>query len=363
MTGGQITKINQVFRFGGVNNFDILRFIAALLVIISHSYAISGNPPEPQFLGANLGVIGVYIFFVISGFLVTNSWKVHPRASAFLAKRCLRILPGLAGVTLFTALILGPLVTTQSLREYFTSSEVFSYLGNVWVFSIKFDLPGVFTNNPIPGITNGSLWTLPYEFLAYISLTMLGVFGLLGNKRRLLVIVVATVATLFALAQVYPVGKPHLLNMEMIWIAKYLSFFAAGMFLNLLSHRIGLSYRYALAALVVMLLSPYLPGGFVLLLGSFSYLVIYLALMPTKHLHRFGEHGDFSYGMYLYAWPIQQLLVYKFTDIGPIALILGATPIVIALGWASWRLIEKPSLAHKKRFGTTRYPYTAQSTT
>ena len=127
------------------NNFDILRFFAALHVLILHGVLLFGNDNQNWFVALN----GVAVFFIISGFLVTRSWCDNPNIFAFLKKRILRIFPALIAVVLFTALILGPIVTTLPLKEYFTDSAFFNYFKNIFLYEIYHLLPGVFQNNPL----------------------------------------------------------------------------------------------------------------------------------------------------------------------------------------------------------------------
>src|SRR6185312_1579601 len=143
------------------NIFDALRFFAAALVIFSHSYALAGYP-EPQLQGISLGALGVRIFFILSGVLITASWVSHPRFTAYIGKRLLRIWPAMAFIIVLMTFAIGPLFTIFPLHAYFTNNQTYAYLNGLTIFGLHLDLPGVFTSNPAGGV-NGSLWTLPYE--------------------------------------------------------------------------------------------------------------------------------------------------------------------------------------------------------
>jgi peptidoglycan/LPS O-acetylase OafA/YrhL len=149
------------------NNFDFLRVAAAFAVLVSHQYALSGRP-EPVFFVGSWGGIGVLVFFAISGYLVAASWHHDPSGPRFVARRLLRIWPGLAIACLLTTLVLGPLFSDAGVRAYFTSPAPLDYLTQLGLWEFKPQLPGIFARNPIPGSANGSLWTLPIEVRCYV---------------------------------------------------------------------------------------------------------------------------------------------------------------------------------------------------
>jgi hypothetical protein len=151
------------------NNFDLLRLFAALLVLWSHAHTLAGRP-EPLLLSwATLGPVGVFIFFVISGYLVSISWNADPNIGRFLARRLLRLIPALIVVILLSMFVLGPLVTTLPLADYFSHPHFSLYLLNIVLHPV-YSLPGVFEHMRVPYAVNGSLWSLPVEFLMYLVL-------------------------------------------------------------------------------------------------------------------------------------------------------------------------------------------------
>src|SRR5712675_658330 len=179
------------------NNFDALRLVAAISVIFSHSFLIAegtqNNEPLILWTGNQsiLGLAGVFVFFAISGFLVTQSFEQTANPLHYLAKRALRIFPGLFIVTLVSAFVLGPLVTTLPLGAYLGRPEPYQYVvGNTLLDQTVHELPGVsFVDNPVGLEINGSLWTLRCEFVMYLMVLVLGVLRLLtvrvGLARRL----------------------------------------------------------------------------------------------------------------------------------------------------------------------------------
>jgi len=167
------------------NNFDILRFIGATLVLFSHSWPLSGSSGEIiSKLSHELidgGTLGVYLFFIISGFLITKSFYSRNKLIDFVKARVLRIFPALIVVTIISVFVLGPILTDLKFFDYINNSETYRYLfGNSFLQNLQFTLPGVFVGNQY-GI-NGALWTLPVELFMYCVVAILGVFYLLKNR-------------------------------------------------------------------------------------------------------------------------------------------------------------------------------------
>lgn len=153
------------------NNLTALRLVAAGLVLYGHAFILLGLP-APSFMGwAPFGPIGVYIFIAISGYLVAQSWYSDPDFFRFLQRRAIRIFPGLIVCTALTVFVLGPLLTDIRLAEYFKSPATAGYFANIALYT-NYRLPGVFETNHLPGVVNGSLWSLPAEFSMYLGLAM-----------------------------------------------------------------------------------------------------------------------------------------------------------------------------------------------
>ena len=171
---------------GRDNNFNLVRLMAAGLVLVSHSWPLTGTPGEPleRVAGFSLGHLGVDIFFVVSGFLVTGSLLDRPMRS-FLRARALRIFPALAANAFGTALVIGPFVTALPLAGYFTTWDTWRYaLQNslTWPMGVCWTLPGVFLGNPGGHAVNGALWSLPWELTMYVLLALLGATLLRGAR-------------------------------------------------------------------------------------------------------------------------------------------------------------------------------------
>ena len=205
-----VFMINTLGHRGRNNNLNLLRFVAASMVLLSHSFALSTGTwqaePLVNIIGMSLGSIAVDIFFVVSGFLVTGSMLSRKSVYAFLWARALRIYPALLIAILFCVLLIGTVFTTHPLNSYFLDSETQKYLlkNVIMVFGSTGHLPGVFENLPFKNAVNGSLWTLPWELRMYVLMAM---FGLLLHIKKIpserifnsAIVILAVVFTFFYL--------------------------------------------------------------------------------------------------------------------------------------------------------------------
>jgi len=355
---------------GHDNNFDILRVFWAVLVLFSHCFALpaGGNSREPLALltkgQTTFGSLAVDAFFVISGFLITQSWLRSKGVGDYLRKRVLRIYPGFVVAALFCAVIVGPLAS-DSVAVYIHGFNLKLILRFVWgVLTLsQLSLPPVFLHLPSPGEINGSLWTIRYEFWCYLFLALLGASRLL--KQRGAVAGLFLVVMLLHTAQewfypgigqgndVFKTGLLHGTELPLIghpdrW-PRLLAFYLAGTVCYLYRERIPRSPR--IAVLCVLLLALCVPWGFNAMLPLCgTYLLLYAASSPHHLGKALTQRADLSYGIYLYAYPVQQLLIqFLGKQINPFALFLIATPTVAAIAWLSWKLVEQPALRRKKQ--------------
>ncbi len=328
------------------NNFDALRLLAAASVIFSHSFFLAdGNEMhEPLIVLSGrqsiLGLAGVFVFFAISGFLVTQSFEETRSPWRYLVKRMLRIFPCLVVALVLSAFVLAPLVTTLPLKEYFARAEPYRYVfWNTLLNLRQHELPGVmFVNNPVGLEVNGSLWTLRYEFEMYLMVLVLGVAGLLR-----LPVLLALWA--LGLASIHFAALGRLGGWG--WL---LSFFVSGMILYKLRNTRVFDGRVALVALAGLVLTVRY-GHFILLFSLFgSYLALWLALTPRLPLLKAARFGDFSYGLYIYGWPSEAAVIWALGGHAPWweVFLLGFA-LAAALAFLSWHLVEQPALRFKPR--------------
>lgn len=336
-------------------NINTLRFLGALFVLFGHTFVLcygpgGGEDPISEWLKgvtgyhAKLPGIGVAIFFVLSGYLVTRSFESRDNLALFIEARVLRIFPALWVTLTITALVLGPLVSTMEPSEYLSHPATWKYVVyNAKLFpDVMYRLPGVFLDNPRMGGVNGSLWTLPVELRMYAFVAIMGIMGLL-HRIVLFNIVALLIVVWFVMAPEYFVLL-HKLNHERLGV-----YFLLGAFFYL--NRDQITYHWTgLAALSILLIINF-KGAFYNLIYAvwFSYLVLYISFHRSIQLPDLGKYGDFSYGLYLWAYPVTQLsiLLLGSNSPWPILLITFFTTMVLAI--ASWFLVEKPAMRLKGR--------------
>lgn len=335
------------------NNFDFIRFCAAFSVLISHQFALTGNV-EPMVLRfQTLGGFGVLVFFAISGYLVAQSWDNDPEFFRFAARRALRIYPGLICAVLLVACVMGPMVTSLSLNEYFSHPAFRSYFSILWLVHQPF-LP-VFEHNPFAMVPNGVLWTIPLEIHWYAYLAALGIIGVL--RRRWLFAALFAALVVWYLA-IYHGEKMKMLGQDDLPEVKLGLFFAAGMamhyFRDIWDSRRGRffgSVAVVLLAAAAIAIHHELIAAFLLV----PWFVVTIGTASTPVLRRFGRFGDLSYGVYIYAFPVQQTIVWASNNRLPVSMgIACAVPFVLAAAYVSWHCIEKPALKLKPRAPRSR---------
>ena len=330
---------------GRDNNLNLMRFLAAALVMVNHAFGITGHTAtEPFYRVFELGGgdIGVDVFFVLSGFLVTRSWEGKP-LPAFLWARCMRIYPGLWVSVLVTVILAGACFATVPRLEFWSSRSTLAYVGHNLLMlphlGARLDLPHAFT--AAGSGFNVSLWTLPLEIQMYLTLALLGV--LLGIRARYL-----AALTLLGVGIVLVSKLTHSSHDMLLARGRFLYFFFAGSLAYALRGRIILRSRTAATLLALVLATIAVTGVFAvrqaMLALALPYLMLWLAYVPGGFVRRWNRLGDYSYGLYIYSVPIQ---------IGVSTLGLGTTPalnfgislaIALIFAAASWHLLERRAL-------------------
>lgn len=333
-----------------LNNFDAIRLGAAMLVLYSHHYTLAGGLKEPSFLGINtLGGLAVSVFFAISGYLVAQSWRSDPHPVRFALRRVLRIWPALTVVVLLAALVLGPLVTTLSPYAYFRHEGTRLYFSTL-ALTPAYYLPGVFTLNTSPAV-NGSLWTIPLEVQCYVALLLAGYVGILKSPATL------TRAAILYILWYTVWHSPEASNGQMNHALELGAYFAAGALMHATQrHWQARRLGWLLVLMLLAFAFWHLGWRYFAALLVLPYATIVGGTASTPWLRRVGRLGDFSYGAYLYAFPVQQTVIMLWLPaLGFWASMAIAAAITLLCAAASWHLVEKPALAFKPR-KTTQAP-------
>jgi peptidoglycan/LPS O-acetylase OafA/YrhL len=333
---------------GRSSGFDYLRIILACLIVGWHSYPVAYGPEAAldfwtRWPGLFLQLI-LPCFFALSGFLVSAS-KTRVTLSVFLWLRVIRLFPALAVEIILSALILGPLLTQLPLSTYFTTRNFYSYFGNM-VGWVHFVLPGVFLDNQIPNVVNASLWTLPFELECYVLISVLVVLGIFtGAGKRMLacLVVVTAIAALINIAMGVNAAPMGTVNGRLL----VLNFLAGAV---LYSYRARIPYHPGIAVFAAVAGMVLMRFDYLVYLSPIltAYLTVYLGLLnPARTI--VVSSGDYSYGTYIYAFPIQQTIASLMHGRATwLSIVSASLPLTIGFSLMSWHFIEKPFQRFKK---------------
>lgn len=339
------------------NNLDCLRVIAAFLVLFGHSFTLILSTPQYIFphdpisakilsktpFQEGLPGLGLHIFFFVSGLLVTQSFiNNNGRIFSFLKARILRIIPAYLVCILVLSFILGPLLTSLSFSDYIKSPELWTFVELHLTFSGLSGLPGVFTGNPFGSFANGSLWTIPYELQLYGWVLLFGFLRFL-RYRSAFFIVFAYLVFLYCNS-----GKSYLFidpEIPRLWI-----FFFLGIISCLYAEKIFLSPTILVISAAFLAITWKTGNPWFDVAGAICicYAILIFGFFKYFKFIDIGRAGDFSYGIYLYAFPVQQTLIYFFKNsLNGWLLVLFATAVTVPVAVISWYLVEKPALRLK----------------
>ena len=331
---------------GRDNNFNLIRMVAASCVLVSHAESIVHGPDvveplEVFFHGTTLGNFAVMVFFAISGFLIARSFDRSPGLVRFFLARFLRLYPALVVVLVVTVTVAGLGLTDSTMREFAPAG--LKYVGaNLSLYRPIWSLPGVFGENPLGPAINGSLWTLSHEVTCYLGVVALGLVGALRSKRRMLPFLVLFIC---AYAYLQSAGSDGRLE-QLTYLAGP---FAVGAALYVWRDSVPLSFSVGTGLAIATAVAhptPFFTGALSI---SSAYWVFLLAYLPGGRIRRYNALGDYSYGVYLFAFPIQQLVVDLEPSMSPLANIAVSFPLTLVCAILSWKLVEAPSLALLRR--------------
>ena len=324
------------------NEFDTLRIAAAMGVIFSHHFALTGTPAPTWLNFGMVGGVAVMVFFTISGYLVTQSWLREPKVLRFLWKRWLRVWPGVLVAVLGNVILFGLLFTALPTREFLLHSQTLDYFRNLLLYRAYVDLPAVFLGNPYPQVMNGPLWTIPMESLCYVVLAAVGALGCLRSRAMASLICGAYLAYLLTQRNADLTG-------EMQHWYEYSAYFAHGALIALHREWFHAHARRFLLPLSVVALALFFglrmqhTAGLLLL----PPLLICLGSCHVPALSPLHRWGDPSYGIYLFGFPMAQAVQASWPDLPFAVSLLLTIGLAAAAGYASWHAIESRALRLK----------------
>ncbi|MDO5629617.1 MAG: acyltransferase, partial [Mobilicoccus sp.] len=336
------------------NGLNLLRLIMASGVIVYHSFRLAGVPIPGAPLEQGLVNIWVDGFFVLSGFLIAASWIRRPHVGVYLRNRLLRIYPGFVVCLIVTAFVLAPIGTLFSGEHLAVTDQARYVLVNLGLLIREYNIGDTPATVPWPGAWNGSLWTLFWEFLCYLGVLVVGLMGILRTRWGTPLLFVAAWALQLA-ATYTPLGDARIPvfmyrfgSLGVDDAARFAITFTAGMLIYHWRARLVCSWTWVACALAGVIASMWLPEY--RLVGA---LLLAYALIAAGALMRrrwMILRTDISYGVYVYAFPVQQILAAAgLHHLGLPLYAVTAFAITCVLAWLSWTLIESPALKLKAR--------------
>lgn len=344
------------FTQGRDNNFNLIRILAAFSVLVSHSFPLAGGrgsvQPFLNVIGMTIGSIAVDIFFLTSGFLLTASLLNKQSIIEFIWDRFLRIYPALYVMLLLTVFGIGLFFTTVPWSSYLTDSKTHTYLlkCSTLFAGVGRHLPGVFENNPYKNAVNGSLWTMPFEVKMYAILASIWISLSVIPKFRLKAFDIAIISSTFLAGLFIFLAYLNITKSSGQFLRLFFMFFTGASFFILkdkiiLSHTI---FCFFLIALLLAMLNKHI--FFLIYILTLAYLLFFIAYVPSGFIRKFNKLGDYSYGVYIYAFPVQQSTAALFPGLSVLSMVIISSVITSLFAALSWHLIEKHALMLKGRY-------------
>lgn len=323
-----------------LNALNAIRLLLAISVIVWHTYPITGAARPPRPVTQLLGETGVDGFFAISGFLIVSSWMRNPKWWPYLQARCLRILPGFWVCLIVTAALIAPagiLLSGQALPHHY-ALDAAGYVWNAAALKItQFGIGGTPTGVPYPGVWDGSLWTLWWEFLCYLGVLLLGLSRVIKYTVTIPIVFVVCLAGLILVT----VGVTD--NFYVVNGSRFGLMFAAGVLIYQFQHHIPARWWLVAIAGAVVAAASLVPDYRVVAAIPLAYLVITVGALVKQPRVRLTN--DISYGVYIYGFALQQLLAMAgLYRLGVPLFAAVSISITIPIALASWFLIEKPAM-------------------
>ena len=334
---------------GRDNNFNLIRFLAASAVLLDHSFALVAHDQTASALidveRLEIGRLAVDVFFILSGFLVTRSVMTQPTLIDYAVARFLRLFPALLVACIGVAFVLGPIVTSASLGDYFTDPRPWLFVPlTTSLITHSMTLPGVFEHVPESGVIDPPLWTLRYETMCYVLLALFALVGALATRfRATLTLAVVLGAYAFITFATSWRGDSSAIDSAARFV---LDFFLGGAF-YVFADKIRVDLRVALVLGLAAAATFGTAAHEAVFRVALTYGLLWFALVPAGAIRRFNLIGDYSYGIYILCFPIQQTFVMLNPQITPGWLFMCSFPAVLALAILSWHFIERPALRRK----------------
>lgn len=333
------------------NNLDLMRLVFASMVLLSHTaelmYGDRTHEPLTQvFHTISFGELGVDCFFILSGFMITNSWERDPHWISYLKKRILRIYPGYIVAYLISVLIVGA-VGAASATNYLTGLHPIQIFHEIAVLGAP-STPPTFESSYYEGV-NGPLWTIRYEFACYLLVMALGLAGILASTTATLMLWLASLGAFLVFRANDSSGETGAIwGGHMVTLVRLVPMYLAGAAIYKSSIWKVRSPFLIVAAVVLLIIGmTYRVTAELSVATAGAYLLFVVGFTPLRHPEA-RRMPDVSYGVYLYGWPVQKLLLLWWPAGSCVEIFTISFMSSLVLGFVSWFAVEKPALALKR---------------
>jgi peptidoglycan/LPS O-acetylase OafA/YrhL len=292
------------------------------------------------------GTFVLDIFFVISGYLITQSLLSKNNAVDFFRARCKRIFPALFASLILSVFVVGFLATQLSANEYFKNADTWKYFVSGSVFKLRFTLPQVFTEPYFhSNSVNGSIWTLAYEWVMYFTIFLFGIVGVLKSNLKYFLLHSALIVIMIFLDQNPQLTTVKLFGIESTRMVNLYVFFMMGSLLFIFKDKVEVKGYYVALLFIVWVVSWHTHFSSVIAFFFIPLFTIWIAFLPIPFLQKLTSSGDYSYGIYVYSFPIQQLIIYySSAQLGIFQMIIWSFVCTIPISILSYHFIELPIL-------------------
>ncbi len=345
------TRLQDHLQNDHQNNFTLIRLIAALIVVKEHSFSSTTSNSAGSLMNVlHINAFGLPSFFFISGLLVSQSLEYSSSWRNFLWKRFLRLYPAACLSIVFCAFILGPLVTSWSMKDYFSSHLFYQFLSTCFLIQVKYQLPGVFENSLLGhSSVNSSLWTICLELKLYLGLLFFWLLKIPGKKYFLFLLIIV----LLLAGQVLP-DKTDLLiynligkHVNIFGEFTYTLVFLTGVLINIYKQKILIKNYWLILILILFIVVVKFPDLRMLAFILIPAINLFVATKGLYLLKKITPRADLSYGIYVFAFPFQQVVANYLFPISTWTFFLLTVLIVFPFALFSWYMVEKKALSLK----------------
>ncbi len=337
------------------NNFTFIRLAACLLVVLTHSYGIIEEDTDPVYrftAGAFTGsYLGLSAFFFLSGLLVSQSLYSSPSLVNFLWRRVIRVYPAAIFSILFCAFIVGPLLTTYPLKDYFSSPVFYRYLATCFLIKVYYPLPGVFEHSLISHSVNASLWSISLELKLYACLFLSRLVKIPNTRHLVLLpIIISLVCGYFFYRESGQIltditGHPITLYVY----TTYATYFLIGVLCYSFKDKIRIAIYWIPILIMLFIAIVYFHISYLSYFIFIPALIIYVSANGTRWLKKITPPIDLSYGIYVFAFPVEQIVVNYLHPAKSVWLFVLTVLCVLPFALFSWYVVERNALSLKNR--------------